>query len=63
MSKDFTAAKVEFNLAMHNFMELIRAHQITVNQIKEANRGKKDVEEGVQKEGAQGSNEAKQEET
>ena len=63
MSKDFNLAKNPFNLAMHNFKELIRAHQITADQIKEANRGKKDIEEGVQKEGDQGSNEAKQEET
>ena len=58
-----TSAKVEFALAMHNFHALLKAHQVTVDQIKEANRGKKDVEEGVQKEGDQGSNETKQEET
>ena len=58
-----TSAKVEFNLAMHDFMQLLRAHQITVDQIKEATRGKKDVKEGVQEKGYQGSDEAKQEET
>ena len=58
-----TSAKVEFALAMHNFQSLLKAYQVTVDQIKEANRGKKEVEEGVQKEGTQGSDEAKQEET
>ena len=58
-----TSAKVEFALEMHNFQSLLKAHQVTVDQIKEANRGKKDVEEGVQKEGTQGSDETKQEET
>ena len=37
-----TSAKVEFALAMHNFHELLKAHQVTVDQIKEANRGRKE---------------------
>lgn len=57
-----TSTKVEFALAMRNFHELLKAKQVTVDQIKEANRGKKDVEEGVQKASIQGSDEAKQEE-
>ena len=65
MTKDKvpTSSKVEFALAMHNFQSILKAQQNVVTQIKEANRGKKDVEEGVQKEGDQGSDEAKQEET
>ena len=58
-----TSAKVEFALAMHNFQSILKAQQATVDQIKEANRGKKDVKEGVQKESTQGSDETKQEET
>ena len=58
-----TSAKVEFALAMHHFQSILKAQQATIDQIKEANRGKEDVKEGVQKEGDQGSNEAKQEET
>ena len=37
-----TSAKVEFALAMHQFHALLKAHQITVDQIKEANRGRKE---------------------
>jgi hypothetical protein len=58
-----TSAKVEFALEMHHFQEIIKAQQATIDQIREANRGKKDIKEGVQKEGDQGFNEAKQEET
>ena len=58
-----TSAKVEFALAMHHFQSILKAQQATIDQIKEANRGKKDVKERVQKEGDQGSHEAKQEET
>ena len=39
-----TSAKVEFALAMHNFHALLKAHQVTVDQIKEANRGRKEEE-------------------
>jgi len=37
-----TSARVEFALAMHNFHELLKAHQVTVDQIKKANRGRKE---------------------
>jgi len=37
-----TSAKVEFALAMRNFHELLKAHQVTVDQIKDANRGRKE---------------------
>ena len=40
-----TSAKVEFALAMHQFHALLKAHQITVDQIKKVNRGRK--EEGI----------------
>jgi len=40
-----TSARVEFALAMHNFHEHIKAHQVTVDQIKEANRGRKEEED------------------
>ena len=40
-----TSARVEFALAMHNFHELLKAHQVTVDQIKEANRGRKEEED------------------
>ena len=40
-----TSAKVEFALAMHNFYALLKAHQVTVDQIKEANRGRKEEED------------------
>jgi len=39
-----TSAKVEFALAMHNFHALLKAHQVTVDQIKEANRDRKEEE-------------------
>ena len=39
-----TSAKVEFALAMHHFQSLLKAHQVTVDQIKEANRGRKEEE-------------------
>ena len=40
-----TSARVEFALAMHNFHELLKAHQVTVDQIKEATRGRKEEED------------------
>ena len=40
-----TSSKVELALAMHNFHALLKAHQLTVDQIKEANRGKENVKE------------------
>ena len=58
-----TSAKVEFALAMHNFQSILRTKQSTIDQIKEANRGKEDIKEGVQEESDQGSDETQQEET
>lgn len=52
-----TSAKVEFTLAMHHFHALLKAHQITVDQIKEANRGKENIKERVPKESNQGLDE------
>jgi len=40
-----TSAKVEFALAMHHFQSLLKAHQVTVDQIKEANRVRKEEED------------------
>ena len=39
-----TSSKVELALAMNEIIAILKAHQVTVDQIKEANRGSKKEE-------------------